>query len=66
MKLLKVKWENITLCIFGSFFIYCIASHMIKNGFDMNMLMFEILLYGLVLGINYVAIGNTRKLFLQK
>ena len=65
MKLLKVKWENITLMIFGTFFIYCIVSHIIKNGFDMNMLMFEILLYGLVLGINYFAISNTRKLFLQ-
>lgn len=66
MKLLKIKWEKITLCIFGAFFMYCIISHIIRNGFDMNMLMFEIFLYGLVLTINYFAIGNSRKLFLQK
>lgn len=66
MKLLKIKWENITLMIFGAFFMFCIVSHIIRNGFDMNMLMFEIMLYGLVLTINYVAIANTRKLYLKK
>ena len=64
--MLRIKWENITLTIFGSFFMYCIISHIIRNGFDLNMLMFEILLYGLVLAINYVAVANTRKLYLKK
>ena len=66
MNLLKIKWEKITIGIFGTFFIYCIVSHIIRNGFDMNMLMFEIFLYGLVLTINYIAIANSRKLFLKK
>ena len=64
--MLRIKWENITLIIFGSFFMYCIVEHIIRNGFDMNMLMFEFVLYGLVLAINYTAIANTRKLFLKK
>lgn len=66
MKLLKIKWENITLCIFSAFFMYCIISHIIRNGFNFNVVMFEIFLYGLVLAINYFAIANSRKQFLQK
>ena len=66
MKLLKIKWENIVLVIVGAFFMYCITSHIVRNGFNFNMLMFEIFLYGLVLTINYYAIANIRKDFLKK
>lgn len=64
--MLKVKWENIALIVFGSFFMYCIISHMIKNGFDGNILMFEFLFYGLTLLIAYISISNVRKIFLKK
>ena len=66
MKYLKIKWENITLMIFGTFFVICVISHFIRNGFDFNIFMFEVFIYGLVLTINYVAISNARKVFLNK
>ena len=65
-KILKIKWENISTILLALFFIDCMFTHVLKmNGIRVETILFEILVYSIMLGINYVAIYSVRKDFLK-
>ena len=66
MKLLRIKWEKIIASVLVIFFGYCIVKHMIINGFIFNILVQEIIVYGLAIAIAYYGFLVIRKLMLDK
>ena len=60
-KLLNVKWENIMAILTTIFFTTSIIKHIIRNGFDWTMFLFEILIYGLVASMTYIAFYSIRR-----
>ena len=61
MKLVNVKWEKIMSIFISIFFITCIVKHIIRNGFDVQMFMFEIIIYALIGTKFYIAIYSFRE-----
>ena len=66
MKLLRIKWENIIAISLVIFFTYCIAKHMINNGLILNVLIQEIIVYGLATFIGYYSFLVIRKMLLEQ
>lgn len=66
MRFLRIKWENIIALAVGIFFVYCIIKHMVINGLVLNVLIQEIIVYGLATLIAYYSFLIIRKLFLEK
>ncbi len=66
MKMWKVKWENIFAIITGLILLIMTINFFIKNGFDFNVLMFEIVYAGLTIMALRWSIKLSRKFFLEK
>lgn len=66
MNILRVKWENIIGLTVGIFFSYCIVKHMVINGLVLNILIQEIIVYGLATLIAYYGFKVIRQLLLDK
>lgn len=57
----KIKWENIIGILVGLQFIYCIAYHISRNGFEMSAVGLEVIIYLLVWCGLYTSIYYLRK-----
>ena len=66
VKFWKIKWENIISIFYGIAFIFCIISHIKKNGFDMTAVGLEVIFYSLLIFGMYVAMFYLRKDILSK
>lgn len=64
-KILNIKWELIMTTLLGIIFIDFICTHIGLNGFNFNNVMLEVLIYGLLLAINYTVVYGFRKEFLK-
>ena len=60
MKILNIKWEKIFSIVIAILFMNCIAIHIMNNGFDFEIVMTEVFIYGLVLYLNYIGIHYIR------
>lgn len=66
MKMWKVKWENIFAIITGLILLIMTINFFEKNGFDFNVLMFEIVYAGLTIMTLRWSIKLSRKFFLEQ
>lgn len=64
-KILNIKWENIIGILLSIFCASCIISHITENGFQFEVVGFEIIVYALILSLVYVSILSLRRDLLE-
>ena len=65
-KILRIKWENIISSLLAFYSIDCILSHIARNGFQFEVVGFEIIVYSLILSLIYVTTLSLRKDLLKE
>lgn len=65
MNLLRIKWENIFAIITGSILFVMTIKFVIQNGFDFNVIMFQILYATITIAITRWTFKISRRFFLQ-
>lgn len=65
-KLFRVKWENIFAIITGLILTSMTIRFFMINGFDFNLLMFDLLYVGIIIAIIRWSIKLSRRFFLSK
>ena len=65
MNLLRIKWENIFAIITGSILFVMTIKFTIQNGFDFNVIMFQILYATTTITITRWSFKLSRRFFLQ-
>lgn len=66
MSIWKVKWENIFGVITGSIFLGMTIKYVIQNGFNFNVIMFDLVYVAMSILIIMWCVKMTRKLYLSK
>lgn len=64
-KILKIKWENILTTLLALFFIDCMLTHTMMNGIRVETILFETMIYSIMLGIICMVVYGFRKEFLK-